>query len=482
MTFEYNLATYDAARSFVVREERSNPLPEQVVQQFWYDHAIAAGPMQCVEGHRVEVVSPGWWNHCAGPDFQGAQLRFNGTLFTGDVEIHLEQSAWYQHGHHRDERYNNVLLHVVLHPPGESSTQVETAAGNTLPHLVLDALCQIERGRLKPLLDVETAPDLAPRCHGSCNRFVADGEPEILTDFLRLSGDWRLLNKTRYVQERIAAVGADQAAYELIARALGYRPFVDHFERIARALPYERAIQLAHQEPFLLEAALLYLADLFPAPHDSEPGLSPHAERLMALQRQHFPQMRPLGLDWKMSGVRPNNYPGRRLAGLAALVGRVSRLGLVTRLDRLWKEEENPVALRREFEQLFPGAMGYWAHHYRLDRPAMTSRTAPVGAGRVRSIIGNVFVPLALARARMSGQRGWEEQILDFYHRLPMEPDNTIYKRMLPRILGDHTLRIGFQSQQGILQLHEDWCKSNPSCKDCALLAYLDGQSRREAT
>ncbi len=482
MGIEYDLATYDAARSFVVREDREAAFSEAVVQQFWYDHAVAAGPVETLEGHQVEVLSPGWWNHCAGPDFQGAQLRFNGTLFTGDVEIHLEHAAWYQHGHHQDGRYNNVLLHVLLHPPADGKARVETAAGQALPHLCLDSLCRIEQQQLKPLADVETAPELAPRSHGSCNRFIADGQPEILTDFLRLSGDWRLLNKTRYVQERIQAVGANQATYELIARALGYRQFVDNFERIARALPYDRAVQFAHQEPFLLEAALLFLAGLLPDPDEVGAPIPPHAERLVALRAQHFPQMRPLALDWKVAGVRPNNYPGRRLAGLAALVGRTSRQGLVQGLDRFWKEEERPVALRRAFEALFPTAMGFWANHYRIDRPAMKSRTAPVGNGRIRSIIGNVFVPLAFARARSSGQRSWEEQILDFYHRLPMEPDNGIYKRMLPRVLGDHAHRIGFQSQQGILQLHEDWCKSNPSCKDCALLAYLDAQARRDAT
>ncbi len=482
MGIEYELAAYDAARSFVVREDRETGLPEQVVQQFWYDHAVAAGPVKTLEGHRVEVLSPGWWNHCAGPDFQGAQLEFNGVLYTGDVEIHLEQSAWYQHGHHRDERYNEVLLHVLLHPPPDPKTRVETASGQALPHLCLDALCRIERGRLKPLADVEVAPDLAPRCHGSCNRFVAEGQAEILTDFLRLSGDWRLLNKTRYIHERIKAVGANQASYELIARALGYSRFTEHFERLARALPYDRAVQLAHQEPFLLEAALLYLADLLPDADDGENPPAPHAERLIALRARHFPQMRPLAMDWKMAGVRPNNYPGRRIAGLAALVSRTSRHGLVESLDRYWKSADNTVALRRAFEGLFPAPMGFWANHYRIDRAAMKVRTAPVGTGRVRSIIGNVFVPLALARARSSGQRSWEEQILDFYHRLPMEPDNHIYKRMLPRILGDHKLRFGFQRQQGVLQLHEDWCKSNPSCKDCALLAYLDAQARRDAT
>ncbi len=478
----YQVEDYQSALTFVAREDRDTVLPEQVVQQFWYDFSPAAGALETLEGHRLEVLSPGWWNHCAGPDFQGAQLKFNGTLFTGDVEIHLDQQCWRQHGHDGDPRYDEVLLHVVLNPPSNPDALIQTASGRILPHLVLDSLCAIERGGLRPLEDVENHPDLAPRCHGSCNRFVAENRPEVLTDFLRLSGDWRLLNKTRYAQARIAAVGANQAAYELIARALGYRNYADIFERIARALPYERAIQLGRQEPFLLEAALLHLAGLLPTDEVIIESLPAHGQRLVGLREKHFSQMQSLDIRWTYNGVRPNNYPGRRLAGLAALVGRVARNGLIEDLDRIWKLEEDPLAQRRAFESLFPGTMGFWARHYQLDRPAMSVSTAPVGTGRVRSIIGNVMVPIALARARDGGHRSWEDAIQRFYRALPMEPDNQIYKRMLPRILGDHAMRFNFRTQQGVLQLHEDWCKTNPSCKDCSLLAYLEGRDRTAHT
>ena len=114
MEYPYNLEDYaallslaEASGASVARARES--VPESVVQQFWYDYAVAAGTLSTLEGHRLEVVSPGWWNHCAGPDFQGAQLKFNGTLFRGDVEVHLDQPCWQAHGHHQDPRYNDVL-------------------------------------------------------------------------------------------------------------------------------------------------------------------------------------------------------------------------------------------------------------------------------------------------------------------------------------------------------------------------------------
>ena len=455
-------------------------VPEVVVQQFWYDYAPLAGELRTMEGHTLEVISPGWWNHCAGPDFQGAQLRFNGKLFVGDVEVHLDQPCWREHGHDRDPRYNNVLLHVVLNPV-RAEYRVETAAGRAIPHLNLDTLGGIAGHTLGALPDAEDHPGLSPRMHGSCNRFLAEGAPELLVDFIRLSGDWRMLNKARQFEERMAAAGGNQAAYEMLCKALGYRQFTEPFQRLARALPYERAAQLALQEPYLLEAALLQLAGLLPEKQADVDALPAHGQRLAALRAEKLAGLRPLGLDWPLAGVRPNNYPPRRLAGLAGFLGRVARGGFSNALERLWQDEMDPVALRKSFEALFPRPLGFWASHYRFDGKALEKPCAVVGAGRVRSIIGNIFVPLALAETRRRGDQSWEDRIFAFYHRLPMEPDNGVYKRMLPRVLGDHPMRMTFHLQQGLLQMHEDWCRANPSCRNCALLAYLDNRARPAA-
>lgn len=456
-------------------------VPEVVVQQFWYDYGPQAGTLTTLEGHTLEVLSPGWWNFCAGPDFQGAQLRFNGTVYHGDVEVHLDPACWRTHGHHQDPRYNNVILHVILNR-GVKEPQIQTQAGRQVPHLVLDTLCATSRDGLQPLRDAEEHPELAPREHGSCNRLFFGPAPDVLNDFIHLSGEWRLLNKARQLEERITAVGANQAAYEMLCRALGYRPFTTQFERIARALPYERAVQLAVQEPFLLESALLHLAGLLPTGSDETEALPAHGQRLSALREEYLSGLRPLNMDWPLAGVRPNNYPARRLAGLAGLIGGVARGGLTETLQRQWHELEKPVALRRAFEALFPRPMGYWARHYHFGGTPLGKPRAVVGAGRARSVIGNVFVPLALAQARLRGNQSWEEQIFAFYRRLPMEPDNGVYQRMVPRVLGDHPMRMTFCSQQGLLQMHEDWCRTNPSCRNCALLAYLESRASRPAT
>src|SRR5690606_33569088 len=109
-------------------------------------------------------------------------------------------------------------------------------------------------------------------------------------------------------------------------------------ERLARALPCERAYQLARQEPHLLEAALLHLGRLLPAGDAAVAELPPHGQRLAALRAEHLPTLRALAVAWPLAGVRPNNYPERRLAGLAGFLGRVATRGLARTLENCWQE------------------------------------------------------------------------------------------------------------------------------------------------
>ena len=46
---------------------------------------------------------------------------------------------------------------------------------------------------------------------------------------------------------------------------------------------------------------------------------------------------------------------------------------------------------------------------------------------------------------------------------------------MLPRVLGEASgTRLSFRAQQGLLQMHQDWCEPNPSCRNCSMLQYLN--------
>ncbi|NUN16397.1 MAG: DUF2851 family protein [Myxococcales bacterium] len=333
----------DVAKSYgglldTVREGKQ-ALPEQVVQCVWYDQLISTEGLTTDEGTPLRIVAPGWWNHGEGPDFKGAQIQFGETIRTGDVEIHLDHSGWRQHGHDTDPRYDNVVLEVVLSvtPP---ATPPRTSAGRRIACLLLGKYVVSDLLQLTDSLPVEDYPYHTDMSRGHCTQL-----PRVNVDrFILQAADWRLLQKARALRERMERAGVEQAVYEAFLSACGYSRFKHHFRLIARHLPYERAVQLAHQDPFLLETALLQIAGLLPVSLPADSLEVPHFNRLATLRTTHLNGLKCLPIAWPRTGVRPTNYPERRLAGAARFLARTARAGLCTTLDDIWREEMSAVA------------------------------------------------------------------------------------------------------------------------------------------
>jgi hypothetical protein len=450
-----------------------SPVSEHVVQCIWYDQIFSEDNLTTLDGHGLRVLSPGWWNHQEGPDFKNAQIEFNGVLENGDVEIHLSASGWKQHHHHLDARYNDVILHVVL-SGGDDERRACTEEGRRIPTLSLAPYLSGDPADLASVMLADEYPYRVAHSHGKCAEVVQRQGVAPLGAVLSLAGEWRMLNKARAMRERMDIAGREQGVYEAFLYACGFSHFKHHFRTIARHLPYERARQLALRDAHLLEAAFLQIAGLLPNELPEGTTAVPHFARLRALRRESLSGMRSLPLSWRRVGVRPNNNPERRLAGAARVFTRTAQRGFLESIDLLWRTEQSPLQRRRAFEALFPSASGFWATHCTWSGKKMTRPSAPLGGGRIRSIIGNVFVPASLALARQGRDRRREEAVYALFLALPKEPDNQIIKKMLPRVVGiGAKISINFQRQQGVLQLYQDWCEANPSCQNCSMLRHL---------
>ena len=100
----------------------------------WKHKLFPLRELETSDGQTVEVIDPGLHNHNAGPDFFNAKVRIGRTLWVGNVEIHDKSSDWYLHGHDKDQRYDNVILHVA----GVLDAEVMNTNGEFVRQMQLD--------------------------------------------------------------------------------------------------------------------------------------------------------------------------------------------------------------------------------------------------------------------------------------------------------------------------------------------------------
>src|SRR5690606_6303010 len=87
-------------------------MTEDFLHYLW-QNGLFTDSLSTTLGEPIQIINPGFHNFNSGPDFSDARLMISNTKWAGNVEIHINSSDWFKHGHQNDEAYNNVVLHVV---------------------------------------------------------------------------------------------------------------------------------------------------------------------------------------------------------------------------------------------------------------------------------------------------------------------------------------------------------------------------------
>jgi hypothetical protein len=317
---------------------------EDFLHYLWRYGQFDARDLRTTAGQPLFVVHPGQYNAHAGPDFTDARLRMGGTLWAGNVEMHLRSSDWYRHGHQNDPSYENVLLHVVW----EHDAPVLRADGSEVPALEMCRLANPgQREKYKALLN---APTVLP-----CAAHLSDLPAPVWIGWLDRMMAERLEQKSGQVDKWLQQTGNhwEEAFYRGLARAFGLSINADPFERLAAAVPFRLLARYCHSR-FHLEALLFGAAGLLAdAPFADE---YPNA---LYREWRHLQVKYRLGVltksEWKFLRLRPANFPTLRLAQFAAFLhGR----------QRLWEPLLAPdwTIAAWEVRELSP----YWSEHYRF--------------------------------------------------------------------------------------------------------------------
>ncbi len=282
---------------------------ERLLHYVWKHKILPLKPLITSDGQTVEVIDPGLYNHNQGPDFFNAKIRLAGTVWAGNVEVHLRSSDWYRHSHESDPAYNSVILHVV----GEIDGEVRTQEGKALPQVRLD----IPKSILQSYEELCRTEDY-PRCH----RIISSISSIKVHQWMDALLVERLKERSELVAARAERTGGDweRATFVTLSRSFGFGLNGDAFERWAMRIPLSAAGK--HRDDlFQIEALFLGMAGLI------EDVKAVKSEQEVALLQQEFAFLKhkfSLGdamkrADWRFLRTRPSNFPSMRILQIAEL-------------------------------------------------------------------------------------------------------------------------------------------------------------------
>ena len=282
---------------------------ERLLHYVWKHKMLPLKTLITSDGQEVEVIDPGLHNHDQGPDFFNAKIRLDGTLWAGNVEVHLRSSDWYRHGHESDPAYNSVILHVV----SEIDREVRNAEGKLLPQVQLDIPQKIQQS-YEELCRTEDYP----RCHR-----IIPSVPQLKVhqwmDALLVE---RLKERSEMVTKRAERTDGDweRATFVTLSRSFGVGLNGDAFERWAMRIPLQAAGK--HRDDlFQIEALFLGMAGLI-----EEVEAVRNAKEVSLLQQEFTYLKHKFSLgepmqrsDWRFLRTRPQNFPFMRILQIAEL-------------------------------------------------------------------------------------------------------------------------------------------------------------------
>ncbi len=394
-----------------------------------------------VDGKVIEIVQFGTWNREAGPDFHSAAIQVDGgETQIGSIEFDLSDRNWETHGHASNPAFENTVLHVFVNGSDRTFFTRTPSHRNVLqvrvdPFVLPDAFS----------LNIPLARP------GRCQAPLQDQPAERVQSIIEAAARFRLQRKAARLRAMTETHGADEALFQELAAALGYKQNKLPFTLVAQRV----SLAQLRANPGEAEAILFGVAGFLEVTDLAafEKETRSYLRKLWDQWWPHRDQMQRLMLPsdvWRLSGARPLNNPQRRLGALAMIAqqwsGWMHSLGTETTRDFL-------LSLRHP----------YWNHHYTLTSEPAPKEMALVGDSRVREILANIVYPFLLTR----GADVWPH-----YEKLSAKLSNRRLETAVARLFGSDTRRQEFvrtvAQQQGLLQIYEDFClQDNSDCAHC---------------
>lgn len=420
---------------------------EQLLHYVWKHKLFPLTELSTTQGRRVEVIDPGLHNSNAGPDFFNAKVKINGMLWVGNIEIHDKASDWVLHGHDKDERYDNVILHVC----GCVDAEVMNSKGEYLTQMVLSVPDSVINN-YKELLSVDQYPP--------CYQIIPSLARLTVHAWMSALQTERLSQKTEAIEERVKRCNGDweNAYFVTLARNFGFGINGDAFEEWALHIPLH-AVDHHRDDLFQIEAIFMGQAGLL------ELDTIPERYQKDALNDGYFAKLRKeyqylahkFGLKpmdyklWRFLRLRPQNFPHIRISQLAYLYHQ--RRACLSQLLETYSVKDAK-------EVLATAVTPYWETHYTFGSTSVRN-DKNLSPFSLNLLCINTVVPILFAYGRHRGEEKYCDRAFDFLEQL--KPEN------------NHIIRLWQQcglvvenagDSQALIQLKKEYCDKK-ECLRC---------------
>jgi hypothetical protein len=412
---------------------------EEVLHIVWKYRLLNQLNCYSIDGEKVEVVFPGVHNELdAGPDFLTAKIRIGEVLWIGNVEVHLKTSDWYEHLHHFDPAYQNVVLHVVYE---DDCRNIEGARRFPIIELkkcvnpeVWNRIEQIEQSNLNI----------------PCSSFVSSVS----------SLDWfawqdrlvaeRFERKVKEVQViyNLAAKNWESVIFQLLAKSLGGTVNREPFLILSKQLNLS-FLKKHRDDLFAVESILFGMSGFLKEDYND---LYPVAlKRNYLFYKAKFSFFEMEAFWWKWLRLRPSSFPTIQLALLSSLLHNLPDLETLFQVDTF-----------KEFKKIIHEnscLTFYWKNHYKFDEPSK-EKTKNWGDDLLRRIFINAVIPYQIAKDELIGGEG-ALKYLQKMNELKGE-DNKIIRKW-------QSLEVPISTcydSQAMIQLNKEYC-SRKKCLNC---------------
>ena len=375
-------------------------MTERLLQFIWQFQYFNKGELTTLQGENLLVIFPGHYNTNQGPDFLEAKIKIGNTTWAGNIELHFKTSDWEKHNHHRDDNYNNVILHVVW--------EHDISHQNSIP--VLELKERVSKILLQRYDELMKAISFIP-CESGIH-LVKDITWKSWKE--RLLAE-RLIKKSKIVENylRQSNYHWEEVFWWLLARNFGMKVNADAFEEMARSIPL--AVLAKHKNQIhQLEGLLLGQLNLLN--RNFEEDYPKMLKKEYEFYKKKY-DLRPITSTPFFLRMRPGNFPTIRLAQLAMLVFDSAHL---------FSKIKEAVSVNEVKKWFGVTANDYWHYHYRFDEPS-PFRKKKLGASMTDNIVINTIGPMLFAYGHYHNEEKYKQKALRWLEETSAE-NNSITK------------------------------------------------------